>query len=987
MSKKKPTAGQSGAAEKSEQPSALSKGATENQRVNIKMVQNVLLIWLDSNIDDNNDDCNNTVSQLRQVVNDVNTFTDSGRCVQFIERINDEKACMIISGSLGEHIVPRIHNMSQVDSIFIFSGNKKCHEQWTIDWSKIKGVFTDIAPICEALKQAAQECEQNAIPMSFMATGGDTTTKSLNQLDCTFMYTQIMKEIILNITFDNNHIKEFIQYCGQAFADNKKQMINVKELERKYHQKTPVWWYTCESFLYPMLNRALRLMDADVIVKMGFFIGDLHRQIEQLHNDPLNDHHTSATFKVFRGQGLKKTDFEQMSKTKGGLLSFNNFLSTSTDRNISLRFARRALSSPDMVGILFVMTIDPSPSTTPFASIKSISYFSKEDEILFSMHTVFRIHDIKRMDENQQLFQVDLTLTSDNDEDLRVLSKRIQEEIDADSTEWYRLGKLLLKIGQFDKAQQVYEVLLNQAMNDIDKALSYHHIGWARWSKGEYKEALSYYEKALNIRRQSLPSNHPDFSKSYIGIGSVHYSMGEYSKALSYYKKAVEIQQQSLPPNHPDLARSYNNIGSVYSNMGEYSKALSSHEKALEIKQQLLSSNHPDLASSYNNIGLVYDSIGEYSKALSYYEKALEIKQQSLPPNHPGLASSYGNIGGLYDSIGEYSKALSSHEKALEIRQQSLPPNHPDLASSYSNIGLVYDNMGEYSKALSYYEKDLEISKKSLPPNHPDLASSYGNIGGVYDSIGEYSKALSSHEKALEIKQQSLPPNHLDLAKSYNNIGIVYKNMGEYSKALSYYEKALEISQQSLPPNHPDMAKSYNNIGIVYKNMGEYSKALSYYEKALEIRQQSLPPNHPDLASSYGNIGNVYYSMGECSKALSSYEKALEIQQQSLPPNHPDLAMSYNNIGSVYYRMGEYSKALSSHEKALELRQQSLPPNHPDLALSYNNIGGSYENMRDYSKAHSSYERAVKIAQQTLQSNHPHLQVYRNNLDRVKKKQ
>ena len=82
--------------------------------------------------------------------------------------------------------------------------------------------------------------------------------------------------------------------------------------------------------------------------------------------------------------------------------------------------------------------------------------------------------------------------------------------------------------------------------------------------------------------------------------------MGEYSKALSYYEKALEIRKQSLPSNHPDLALSYNNIGAVYYNMGEYSKALSSFEKALEIRKQSLPSNHPDLAKSYNNIGTVY---------------------------------------------------------------------------------------------------------------------------------------------------------------------------------------------------------------------------------------------------------------------------------------------------------------------------------------------------------------------------------------------
>jgi hypothetical protein len=258
MGNKKSTAGKSDDTKEAEQPSALSNDTTLYQRIYIRMVQNVLLIWLDSNIDDNNDDCRNTVSQLRCVVNDVNPFTNGEECIEFINNMNEEKACMVISGSLGEHMVPRIHN-------------KKRHEQWVKDWSKIKGVFTDIAPICEALKQAANECEQNAIPISFMATSGDTSTKSLNQLDCTFMYTQIMKEILLNIKFDKSHIKEFIQHCCVAFAGNEEQLIKVKEFEQIYYQKSPIWWYTCQIFVYPMLNCALRLMNVDVIIKMGFF--------------------------------------------------------------------------------------------------------------------------------------------------------------------------------------------------------------------------------------------------------------------------------------------------------------------------------------------------------------------------------------------------------------------------------------------------------------------------------------------------------------------------------------------------------------------------------------------------------------------------------------------------------------------------------------------------------------------------------------------
>jgi tetratricopeptide (TPR) repeat protein len=137
------------------------------------------------------------------------------------------------------------------------------------------------------------------------------------------------------------------------------------------------------------------------------------------------------------------------------------------------------------------MTIDPSISSTPFASITGVSYYEdRENEVLFSMHTVFRICDMKQMSENNRLYQVKLTLTSDNDPDLCALTNRIREETSPNSKGWHRLGQLLFKMGQSDKAQQVYEVLLEQAPSDREKADIYFHLGLAKDRQGKSKEAI-----------------------------------------------------------------------------------------------------------------------------------------------------------------------------------------------------------------------------------------------------------------------------------------------------------------------------------------------------------------------------------------------------------------------------------------------------------------------------------------------------------------
>jgi tetratricopeptide (TPR) repeat protein len=596
------------------------------------------------------------------------------------------------------------------------------------------------------------------------------------------MYTQLLKETILEIEDDDKtSIKELVDYCRLQDDVSKSQ---IDKVEQKYREHTPIWWYTAPYFMYSMLNRALRVMDVNIILKMAFFIRHLHKHIDELYHEQQQSSSStssSSSFTVFRGQGLSSDDFGKMEKTLRGLMSFNNFLSTSRKRQVSLEFARPEARKPNSVGILFVMNIDPkvcATSSIPFADVTKIGYYKgKEEEILFTTHTIFRIDHIQRIEDKRtdRLWQVNLTLTGANDN--HKLTSHIREDLSW-TTGWSRLGAILIKLGEPSKAEQLYQILLDEkASSDEDRA-QYNHQ-----------------------------------------LGRVYRNMGEYSKALSSYERSLEILKIALPPNHPDLATSYNNIGNVYADMGEYSKALSSYERSLEICKIALPPNHPDLAQSYSNIGTVYAKMGEYSKALSYYEKDLEISQKSLPPNHPDLAASYNGIGLVYDNMGEYSKALSFHERSLEIKKIALPPNHPDLATSYNNIGAVYYNMGEYSKALSFYERSLEIYKITLSPNHPDLAASYNNIGNVYKNMGEYSKALSSYERSLEIHKIALSPNHPDLAASYNNIGNVYANMGEYSKALSYYEKAQQIWQKSLPPTHPHIALVKRNIENVKKKL------------------------------------------------------------------------------------------------------------------------------------------------------------------------
>jgi len=143
----------------------------------------------------------------------------------------------------------------------------------------VEGVYTDIIPICELLKQAIQDCDHNSVSISFIKATDGVSKENLDTLDSSFMYTQILKEILLTIDFEQSHINDFLTYCREQLTGNTIELKNVDKIETEYRDHQPIWWYTYQCFLYSMLNRALRLMEVDLIIKMRFFVRDLHNHI------------------------------------------------------------------------------------------------------------------------------------------------------------------------------------------------------------------------------------------------------------------------------------------------------------------------------------------------------------------------------------------------------------------------------------------------------------------------------------------------------------------------------------------------------------------------------------------------------------------------------------------------------------------------------------------------------------------------------------
>ncbi|CAF4419625.1 unnamed protein product, partial [Adineta steineri] len=147
-----------------------------------------------------------------------------------------------------------------------------------------------------------------------------------------------------------------------------------------------LWWYSRETFIYRLLNKALRIQNIDFLFLFRFFIRDIEQQLyENQYLSPI---------RVYRGQLMSSDELNILKKSQNKLISINSFLSTSCNRQIALFFLGSSPYNDTYERVLFEIDADPSKDgVKPFADLSKFSYFP-EGEFLMTLGSVFYLKNI-----------------------------------------------------------------------------------------------------------------------------------------------------------------------------------------------------------------------------------------------------------------------------------------------------------------------------------------------------------------------------------------------------------------------------------------------------------------------------------------------------------------------------------------------------------------------------------------------------------------
>ncbi|CAF1357646.1 unnamed protein product, partial [Didymodactylos carnosus] len=396
--------------------------------------------------------------------------------------------------------------------------------------------------------------------------------------------------------------------CKESYADNPHEEAMIREFERDYHPQMSIWWYTRDSCLYRILNKALRLQDIDLLFSMRFFIKDISQQLTDEHRKFARK---KGVIRAYRGQAVATEEMNKLRCGEGQLISFNSFLSTSLNKDEALIFARQIVSSDTLQRVFFEIKVDTRLETRAFADISDMSYFQSEKEVLFTLGSVFRLENVM-FDEREALWCVRLTLCNEDDQNIKEMYAYQKKSVGGgdEQASLVSLGLILFEMGEYEKAKQYYTRVLDELSDDdINVALCHRRLGEVSASQGEYDVALDHLNEAVKLYKKFQHAHVTlDIAYCYDWIGIVHREKEEYETALSYSHKALTIKQAKLPADHVETAHTLCQIGNVHYGQRDYDSALSYDHRAL-IMYKVLPPTYSYISSSLAETGHVVELI------------------------------------------------------------------------------------------------------------------------------------------------------------------------------------------------------------------------------------------------------------------------------------------------------------------------------------------------------------------------------------------
>lgn len=381
---------------------------------------------------------------------------------------------------------------------------------------------------------------------------------------------------------------------------------------------------------------------------------------------------------------------------------------------------------------------------------------------------------------------------------------------------------------------------------------------------GMYEEALKYQLQSSELYRQTEGEQGTSYSASLTNVGLIYMDLADYKNAFSFFQKAIDVREGLSDGFQSDIASMYINLGDCYLQLGNYEKSISAYERAIEILKNTYGENHPLYATALDGIAWSRYHMAQYDEAINMALHALDVRKKVFGTNHPKYAESLFTLAALYTGYGNYNEAVNVEKEAVMVCESIYGKNHDAYAKSLQNLAITYKIIGETEKALECANHALSIMNIIHGKSHPDYASCLSTLASVTREMKEYDKAIQLYNEVIEIYRNVFGNNSERVADQFENLFYTFYFKEEYEQALDYAKESLQIRIRLFGKDNPAYASSMNNIALVYHKLGNYTKSIEAFKTYTDIVEDHVLKmflgSNSGLRESYWNSHSVAFN-------------------------------------------------------------------------------------------------------------------------------
>jgi CHAT domain-containing protein/Tfp pilus assembly protein PilF len=373
-----------------------------------------------------------------------------------------------------------------------------------------------------------------------------------------------------------------------------------------------------------------------------------------------------------------------------------------------------------------------------------------------------------------------------------------------------------------------------------EKKLIFHYIGKIYGDFSNYKKAIEYFKKKLELIPSGLDTekNIPVLLEKALllnQIGNFYFQSSDYESSLDFFKKSFELSQKL--DNHRGMAVNAANIGRtiltlssqkpVVSLQGDIVQSIGFLEKVVETEEGAGFPFEPmQLMALHNYLGIFYHFQGFHLDGVAKISNKKKLEDQ-FKLSFMGLQGQWGNI----------QKSIRNFELALEQEQQ---------VSHEKQTGAIRQNL-EWTRYLAGVEP---AKTDSLLKNRWQFLYLKAKQMKEADRL---SFLLAAEKELSRLPYGGLGRSILALVEQlYEDIAFQFFKQENFAAALMYSEKGKKQVQTALAPQFrfsgKDRQSDLEKITTYSKRLKsvseeEVSSLLDEYQKFLE----SVGKKDPEL--------------------------------------------------------------------------------------------------------------------------------------------